>query len=72
MFWESTDMAVFSDGSELKLNMEKSSGAHEFTFEPKKIKWLELCELEKAEDASPFPALTQIEVYGFDVVDENL
>lgn len=70
--WWTSVKAVFSDGSELKLNMEKSSGAHEFTFEPKKIKWLELCELEKAEDASPFPALTQIEVYGFDVVDENL
>ena len=51
---------------ELKLKMEKSSGAHEFTFEPKKIKWLELCELEKADDASPFPALMQIEVYGLD------
>ena len=30
----------------------------------KEITWLELCNLIKAEDPSPFPALSQIEVYG--------
>lgn len=64
--WWTSVKVTFSDGSDLKLNMEKSSGAQMFSFEPKKIKWLELCELEKADDASPFPALMQIEVYGFD------
>lgn len=57
---------VFSDGSDLKLDMKKSNEAQMFSFESKQIKWLELCELEKAEDASPFPALMQIEVYGVD------
>ncbi|MDN5334544.1 MAG: hypothetical protein PWP59_1806, partial [Sphaerochaeta sp.] len=28
------------------------------------ITYLTLCNLKKADDTSPFPALTQIEVYG--------
>ena len=35
--------------------------------EKKKISWIQLKELIKSEDPSPFPALTQIEVYGTDV-----
>ena len=68
--WWTSVKVIFSDDTEMELNMEKSSGAHMFTFEPKDIRWLELCELKKAPDASPFPALTQIEVYGYDIVEE--
>lgn len=37
------------------------------TLEPRKIEWLVLKELKKAPDQSPFPALTQIEVWGTDI-----
>ena len=44
--------------------LEKSSRAHVLPIPEKEITWLELCNLIKAEDPSPFPALSQIEVYG--------
>lgn len=56
---------TFSDGTSMTLTMEKSSLPHVFTMEPKEITWLKLGKLIKDEnDPSPFPALTQIEVYG--------
>jgi hypothetical protein len=35
------------------------------SFPAKEIQWLELSELIKADDPSPFPALTQIQVWGW-------
>ena len=54
----------FSDGSEQEFPLEKSSRAHVLPIPEKEITWLKLCNLIKAEDPSPFPALSQIEVYG--------
>ena len=54
----------FSDGSEQEFPLEKSRRAHVLPIPEKEITWLELCSLIKAEDPSPFPALSQIEVYG--------
>ena len=51
----------------MQLPMEKSVLPHVFTFEKKTVEWLKLGELIKADDPSPFPALTQIEVYGTDL-----
>lgn len=59
---------TFSDGSKIDFSMEKSEYAHCLTFEKKTISWLTLNQLIQSEDPSPFPALTQIEVYG---VEEN-
>lgn len=56
---------TFSDGSEETVHMEKHTDApHVFKIAKKGITWLKLGKLIKAEDPSPFPALTQIEVYG--------
>lgn len=55
---------TFSDGSRLLMKMEKSYDPHELIFEKKKISWVRMHELIKADDPSPFPALTQIEIYG--------
>ncbi len=44
--------------------MEKSEKAHTFAITKKGITWVRLSDLIKADDPSPFPALTQIEVYG--------
>lgn len=57
----------FSDGSSLDFPLEKSTRAHVLTFPEREITWIELCNLIKADDPSPFPALTQIEVYGTNV-----
>lgn len=55
---------TFSDGTSQTVEMEKSVKPHVFPIEKKGITWLTLGELIKADDPSPFPALSQIEVYG--------
>lgn len=54
----------FSDGSVIVWDLEKSIRPHEISFDRKRITWVRLYELIKADDPSPFPALSQIEVYG--------
>lgn len=54
----------FSDGSSEEIKLEKSSKPQIFSIERKNITWLKLEKLIKANDPSPFPALTQIAVYG--------
>lgn len=60
---------VFSDGSKEVggkevLHLEKSAERQVFPVAKKGITALTLCELIKADDPSPFPALTQIEAWG--------
>lgn len=62
--WWKQATVRFSDGSSLQLELTKTGAAQEFTFDKKQIEWFELEQLIKAEGASPFPALVQIEVYG--------
>lgn len=62
-WWEQGTFA-FSDGSEMVINMEKSYAPHEFTFESKEVEWITFDRLIKSQDESPFPALSQMEVYG--------
>ena len=62
--WWKSAILTFSDGSDMELTFTKTGTAQEFTFEPKTIRKLEFSHLIKAETESPFPALTQIEVYG--------
>lgn len=54
----------FSDGSSQEFALEKSSVGQVLAFEEKETTWVELGNLVKSEDPSPFPALSQIEVYG--------
>ena len=51
--------------------MEKSQQAHCFRFEKKRIHSLTMEKLIASSDPSPFPALSQIEVYGTEVIAEN-
>ena len=56
---------TFSDGSSEIINMDKKvQKPHIFDIKRKGIEWIKLGNLIKADDPSPFPALTQIEVYG--------
>ncbi len=58
---------TFSDGSQEVLRFEKTNRTQYFTIEKRKIRWLTFDKLIKAEDESPFPALTQMEVWGTDI-----
>ena len=66
-WWEKVTL-TFSDGTSQEFSLEKSMRSHVLTFPEKEITWLEFGNLIKADDPSPFPALTQIEVYGRDAV----
>lgn len=66
--WWTQVTLSFSDGSSIDFPLEKSSRGHVLTFPEREITWIELGSLIKADDPSPFPALSQIEVYGFNVL----
>ncbi|WP_413537114.1 hypothetical protein [Carnobacterium divergens] len=54
----------FSNGEEKIVPTTDSPHFQELSFSPIKTTYLTLKELKKAPDASPFPALTQIEIFG--------
>lgn len=54
----------FSDDTTMVCPLEKKATAQYINFEKKKTEWIQLEKLMKADDPSPFPALTQLEVYG--------
>ncbi len=62
--WWNQVSFVFSDGSQLEAELIKSGNAQEIVFEKKRVEWLEMCDMRQSKEASPFPALTQIEIYG--------
>lgn len=62
-WWEQVTF-TFSDGSSKTVELEKCTEPHIIPLEKQAITWLSLGQLIKADDPSPFPALTQIEVYG--------
>ncbi|MDF2800698.1 MAG: hypothetical protein K0S61_601 [Anaerocolumna sp.] len=65
-WWEKVTL-TFSNGERIEWTLEKSDKAHVLNFGEKQLEWLTFSELIKADDPSPFPALTQIEVYGRDI-----
>ena len=64
-WWEEATF-TFSDGTSEVVTMTKSVKPHVFSIKRRNITWVKLSNLIKADDPSPFPALTQIEVYGKD------
>lgn len=62
--WWKQAVVTFSDGSLETLSMQKSVKPHVFSIKREKITWLRLGKLIRGDNSSPFPALTQIEVYG--------
>lgn len=62
-YWEKLELA-FSDDIRLDLTTKKTKEVQIFEFSPKITEFVELRHLKKAKDDSPFPALTQIEVFG--------
>lgn len=64
--WWTEGTVTFSDGSKAVLNFEKTDRGQVFNIVPRTVSWLTFDKLIKAVDPSPFPALTQIAVYGKD------
>ena len=62
--WWTQATLRFSDGSLLTVDLKKTDQGQSFSFPEKKITWLVLEQLIKADDPSPFPALSQIRVFG--------
>ena len=62
-WWQHATVA-FWDGTAEELTLQKSAEPQRFTFAPRTVEWLALKNLIKAPGESPFPALTQLEVFG--------
>ncbi|MGM0523406.1 MAG: hypothetical protein ACQER2_05075 [Bacillota bacterium] len=62
-YWTQATIA-FSDGSSEIIGLKKVLDPQVIDLSPKTIEWLVVKDLIKADDDSPFPALTQIEAYG--------
>lgn len=55
----------FSDGSQINLSFVKSGERQPVSITPRTVRWIKIGRLIKDEDdPSPFPALTQLEVWG--------
>ena len=62
--WWNQATLHFSDGTEMQLDFIKTDAGQHFSFPAIKTEWVILDQLIKAEDPSPFPALTQLELWG--------
>ncbi len=54
----------FSDGSQEIIKLNRAFEPQVFNFSTRKVSWVVIKELIKADDESPFPALSQIELFG--------
>ncbi len=62
--WWTQVTLSFSDGTTINWPIEKNRFAQVLRFDKRQITWIKIGNLLKADDPSPFPALTQLEVYG--------
>ena len=62
--WWSHATVSLSDGTELPLNLTKTGEAQAFDLGKRRIDWLELHDLVRGDDGK-FPALSQIQVWGY-------
>lgn len=64
-WWQQASL-LFDTGETLTMPLVKTHAAQRFAFEPKRVEWVTLQNLIKADDPSFYPALSQIEVWGRD------
>ncbi|WP_176085419.1 carbohydrate-binding protein [Martelella sp. HB161492] len=62
-WWQRARMTL-SDGWSTDLPLGKVDGPQRHAIEPRITEWIRIDQLIKADDPSPFPALTQIEAWG--------
>lgn len=66
--WWASASVNFSNGESMVIPLKKTDEGQEVTFDKKIIQWMEIGKLIKSDEPSPFPALTQVEVYGTDLI----
>lgn len=69
--WWTKVTVCFDDGSSEILSLLKTAEQQALAIPPRTVTALTLCELKKADDPSPFPALTQIEAWGTEAIGVN-
>ncbi|MDO1582862.1 carbohydrate-binding protein [Rhizobium oryzicola] len=62
--WWNEASITFSDSDTMRLDLVKSGAAQRFAVAEKKVEWLRIHSMKKADDPSPYPALSQIEAWG--------
>lgn len=62
-YWTEVTL-LFSDASSETFSLQKNTSPQFFYFKKRAVTYVQLTNLVKAEDESPFPALTEFEVYG--------
>ncbi|WP_312093128.1 hypothetical protein [Niallia sp.] len=62
-YWTEVTL-LFSDGSNETFSLQKNKNPQFFSFKKRTVTYVQLTNLVKANDESPFPALTEFEVYG--------
>jgi hypothetical protein len=65
--WWTNGTLTFSDGQQMALSFEKTGDTQYFPTGEHMVEWVRLSELIKAKNLSPFPALTEWEVFGQDI-----
>ena len=66
-WWRKVTFTI-SDGTSVEWELQKGGEAQVIDFSARRTQWIRLEKLIQSEEPSPFPALTQIEVYGTDVL----
>jgi|GEM_PF-5718986 len=59
---------LFSDESCETFRLQKTKKPQSFVFKKRTVTYVQLTKLVKANDVSPFPALTELEVYGLNKI----
>ncbi|KAF1302804.1 hypothetical protein [Enterococcus sp. JM9B] len=62
-FWEQVSL-IFSDGSKETFHTKKTDQRQMFSFSKRQVTSVTFTELKQSEEESPFPALTEIELFG--------
>ncbi len=66
--WWCKGLLTYSDGHQMPLSFEKTGATQYFSFGETKIEWIRLSDLVMADEPSPYPALTEFEVFGRDIL----
>lgn len=64
-WWKEATIS-FSEGPDLVISLQKTSSGQRLRFPKRATEWIRLHRLTKADDPSPFPALTAISCFGAD------
>lgn len=62
--WWTQVTFTFSDGFSMEASLQKTAEGQSIAVEPRHVQWVKMGRLVRSGEESPFPALTQWEIYG--------